>query len=255
MPLIEQDANAQQIITAAAGNLDTTSYIDTYQNFSGYKPTVFLCPADPQQGQTTAYGFSNYQLNSGTWTSLATQWDGFFAMLTLSVGLRNNAPAGPLKPYTVSHMSDGLSQTVAYSESCNAKANTTLSVPPGDPKSDCFVVGGAPTTSAAAARAFFLAQDWKTKLPPGSGSWRFRGYPYTEGSMWRSMYNHLLPPNNVCWYPGQYGNMVAPAGSRHTGGVNAVMGDGAVIFYKDSINPDIWLALGTRAAGDTVSQE
>jgi len=79
-------------------------------------------------------------------------------------------------------------------------------------------------------------------LPPGFGAtpWRYRGYPYTEGSMWRSMYNHLLPPNSPCWYPGSYGNMVAPAGSRHPGGVMALMGDGAVHFVKSNIDPLVW---------------
>src|SRR5439155_2058608 len=102
-----------------------------------------------------------------------------------------------------------------------------ITAPPGDMLSDCFVVSGVPTTSAAAARTFLQAQNWKSALPPSfSGShWRYRGYPYTEGSMWRGMYNHLLPPNSPCWFPGDYGILVAPATSRHPNGIMALMGD------------------------------
>jgi prepilin-type N-terminal cleavage/methylation domain-containing protein/prepilin-type processing-associated H-X9-DG protein len=262
LPLLEQDANERDIATAAGGNID--SYVDTYSTFSANYFPLFLCPSDPQQGQTTPYGFSNYKLNSGTWNLLSTQWDGFFAMLTVPQGAPYNgdapvpllnAPLGPPEPYGPADMADGLSNTCAYSESCNAAANTTLSAPPGDPLSDCFVVGGAPTNSAAAARSFFESLDWRTAMPPGGGTWRFRGYPYTEGSIWRSMYNHLLPPNSPCWYPGNYGNMVAPAGSRHPNGVMVLMGDGAVRFVKANIDPLVWQAAGTRAGGETLSLE
>jgi prepilin-type processing-associated H-X9-DG protein len=254
MPFMEQDANAAQIVTAAAGNIDTAAYVDTYQNFSGYKPAGFLCPSDTQKGQTTAYGFSNYMLNSGTWTSLPTKWDGFFAMHTINPTVPlHGAPVGPPKPYTSASMADGLSNTIAYTEACNGKANTTLAAPPGDPKSDCFDTSMGPITSVAAARAYFQGLNWKTAMPPGGGGWRYRGYPYTEGSIWRSMTNNLMPPNSICWRPGDYGIMIVPAGSRHTRGVNVLLGDGAVRYVNDGINPDGWTALGTRAAGDTAT--
>jgi len=40
------------------------------------------------------------------------------------------------------------------------------------------------------------------------------------------------------------------AGSRHTGGCNMVMGDGSVRFVRDSVNPAILSALGTREGGE-----
>jgi prepilin-type N-terminal cleavage/methylation domain-containing protein/prepilin-type processing-associated H-X9-DG protein len=256
LPFIEQDANQMQIITTAGGNID--NYSDTYSNYSANKPPIFLCPSDTQQGAGTVYGFSNYKLNAGTWNMLPTKWDGFFAMHTTSAGMLLNAPAGPTKPYSAQDFGDGLSQTVAYSESCNGRAYTNLTTPPGDPLSDCFEAGsGAPTTTAAAARAHFMGMNWKTAMPPAFGTtpWRFRGYPYTEGSMWRSMYNHLLTPNSPCWRPGQYGNMVAPATSRHSGGVNVLLGDGSVRFLSEKIGIDTWAALGTRQGGETVGND
>jgi len=255
LPLIDQDAIGAAVVQAANGNLDSPAFTDTYQDFSGHKPSLFLCPSDTQKGQTTGYGFSNYMLNAGTWNRLPSQWDGFFAMHTLSASLRNSAPLGPAKPYSIADMTDGLSATVAYSESCNGAANTTLLAPPGDPKSDCFETAAGPITSAAVARAHFQSLNWKTALPPWGGGWRYRGYPFTEGTMWRSMYNHLLPPNSICWRAGDYGTMVAPAGSRHTAGVNALYGDGAVRFMRANIDADAWLAAGTRAGGESITRE
>ena len=84
-------------------------------------------------------------------------------------------------------------------------------------------------------------------------------------------FNTVLPPNspnciNENWGDG-YGLMSAT--SHHTGGVNAIMGDGSVRFFRDSINTGdtsvteptggqspygVWGALGTRSGGETVSE-
>jgi prepilin-type N-terminal cleavage/methylation domain-containing protein/prepilin-type processing-associated H-X9-DG protein len=45
---------------------------------------------------------------------------------------------------------------------------------------------------------------------------------------------------------------VEDANSRHTGGVNALFGDGSVRFIKNSVSPLVWEAIGTRAGGEVV---
>ena len=45
----------------------------------------------------------------------------------------------------------------------------------------------------------------------------------------------------------------AAARSRHTGGVNAAMGDGSVRFFRDGLSLDTWRALGTKNGGETVN--
>ena len=50
-------------------------------------------------------------------------------------------------------------------------------------------------------------------------------------------------PNNP------YGHVEDPS-SQHTGGVNALFGDGSVRFIRNSINPITWTGLGTRAGGE-----
>ncbi|HEY7423568.1 MAG TPA: H-X9-DG-CTERM domain-containing protein, partial [Gemmataceae bacterium] len=68
----------------------------------------------------------------------------------------------------------------------------------------------------------------------------------------------LLPPNKACWFPidnytPDYGYVVSPASSWHSGGVNVVMADGSVHFVADAIDPTTWTALGTRAGGEPAS--
>jgi prepilin-type processing-associated H-X9-DG protein len=46
---------------------------------------------------------------------------------------------------------------------------------------------------------------------------------------------------------------IQAARSRHTGGVNAVMGDGSVRFVHNSINIDTWRALSTTQGGEVTS--
>jgi prepilin-type processing-associated H-X9-DG protein len=48
---------------------------------------------------------------------------------------------------------------------------------------------------------------------------------------------------------------VMPPSSRHPGGVNMLVGDGSVKFIKDSINLQVWRALGTRSGGEVMSAD
>ena len=41
--------------------------------------------------------------------------------------------------------------------------------------------------------------------------------------------------------------------SFHSGGVNVCMADGSVRFVKDSIAQKVWMGIGTKASGETIS--
>jgi prepilin-type processing-associated H-X9-DG protein len=44
----------------------------------------------------------------------------------------------------------------------------------------------------------------------------------------------------------------AEADSKHSGGINTLMGDGSCKFIKDSINMMTWMALGTKGNGEII---
>jgi prepilin-type processing-associated H-X9-DG protein len=46
--------------------------------------------------------------------------------------------------------------------------------------------------------------------------------------------------------------MDVPPSSAHTGGVNALYGDGSVHFIQNSIDLATWRALGTRSGGEVI---
>ena len=45
------------------------------------------------------------------------------------------------------------------------------------------------------------------------------------------------------------------ARSRHTGGVNAGLGDGSAQFIRDGVNQATWRAMGTRSGGEVVTPD
>jgi prepilin-type processing-associated H-X9-DG protein len=67
-----------------------------------------------------------------------------------------------------------------------------------------------------------------------------------------------MPPNhpdrlNCTQNQNPDGNTWASARSKHTGGVNGAMADGSVRFFRSSIAPITWQAIGTKAGGEVVA--
>jgi prepilin-type N-terminal cleavage/methylation domain-containing protein/prepilin-type processing-associated H-X9-DG protein len=209
-------------------------------------PNLMLCPTELHRGVAGDGGWSNYHANSGTWAQLKG-WDGVFGPLVTVDGDVKPLPALKLRKIV-----DGMSKTAALAEVVNGLSPDTAPAQGGDPVADCFDYGGTPvpfgggTFSLAKIRNLFLIRDYKTASVPWAGTWRYKGNPWTEGTMWRSWYNHLLPPNSVCWNTDSWWKIVLPASSYHPGAVNVVMVDGSVQSVSNDIDMDIWTDMGTR---------
>ena len=95
-----------------------------------------------------------------------------------------------------------------------------------------------------------------------------KGYTWFAGDFRATMYNHLHTPNSQSFdciinfrltnsTPTDFRHIQSygfhAARSWHTGGVNALLGDGSVRFYPDSIALDTWRALSTRNGSESVS--
>ena len=59
----------------------------------------------------------------------------------------------------------------------------------------------------------------------------------------------------ACYNQANEGGQYTGSRSRHPGGVNSLFGDGSVHFMKNSINPLIWVQLGSIAGGEVISAD
>jgi prepilin-type N-terminal cleavage/methylation domain-containing protein/prepilin-type processing-associated H-X9-DG protein len=213
---------------------------------AGNRIKIMMCPSDPNAaGNGSPMGWTNYHGNSGIWYDRSGK-DGMFDDL-LNSGRRLEA------------IGDGTSNTALYAEVANG---TFTGGTNRHRLADCFeTTVGQPYQQLSfvelqIARDQLLARDWQTATIPWSGDWRYKGYPYVEGSPWRAWYNHLLPPNQPCWVPnGDFWAIVVPASSYHSGGASVCMADGSVRFISEAVNPDAWMATGSRNGGEAITLE
>ncbi|GIW78762.1 MAG: prepilin-type N-terminal cleavage/methylation domain-containing protein [Gemmatales bacterium] len=205
------------------------------------RPKILLCPSETQRGEMTQLGWTNYHCNYGTWV-YARGWDGVFGP--------NFWAGGKPSPgiIRIDDITDGTSNTASLAEVVNGPY---VSSAPKSQLADCYEFGSLPTTNLASARNALLARDWQSASIPWGGSWRYRGYPWREGSIWRNGYNHLLPPNATCWrVNNDWWQLVTPATSYHPGGVNVAFADGSVRFVSQTVDPNVWTAAGSRNGGE-----
>jgi len=149
------------------------------------------------------------------------------------------APFALNRCFSLGSVSDGLSNTVFLSEIIMAKRDQNAVV---DYRGD-FMNG------------FTSGSMFMTAAPQTPGSTTM--VHLTPNTREPDRHVHAVEAN----YPpvirvlnlGNFGFVYAAARSWHTGGVNAVLGDGSVSFFSDTVNPNIWVAYGTSAGGESVS--
>ena len=142
---------------------------------------------------------------------------------------------------------DGMSQTAFFSERLRGTGNP-------NPKTDLFVITNQ--TSLNATYTTCQTINTLTALPLTS-KW---GFSWVMGENCCTIYNHVSTPNtNSCaGFPVPASGMTdmsmqVSASSYHPGGVHVLMGDGAVHFSNNSINLNVWRAVGTRNGNEVIS--
>lgn len=204
---------------------------------------LFLCPSDIGVAVSDSFGPTNYAGCTGSGTGGGTPFDadGIYGI---------NSKTRPRD------VIDGLSKTVAFSESVlGAGPRATTSRAGIDVSTGYGFTFTAPLTDAACDRPFYFNF---TDL---------RGFSWANGEYRTTLYNHARTPNSTqidCLaalmsdpnparqYAG-YGWRTAR--SKHEGGVNAAMADGATKFIADSIDAAVWKAASTRAGGEATSTQ
>ena len=214
----------------------------------------YLCPSEIYtEYASDAFQFwaSNYAWNSGTWYPRTQNWDGLFGR-SYPDGI-GGLPGRALRAITFGSIKDGTSNTLL----CAEVANGPLVVGAARTKvSDCYQADGLTNTSTVAEAVASCNQvDWTTGPIPWGGSWRYKGYAWVEGSIWRNWFNSIRTPNQTCCRPSDWWFIMKPASSYHPGGANAVMADGSVKFFKESIALNTWMGLSTRTGGEVISAD
>ncbi|OWK44367.1 DUF1559 domain-containing protein [Fimbriiglobus ruber] len=210
---------------------------------------LFVCPSDYMNGivptasavlpsgatsPTDIYAGTNYVACIGSGDGTTAAW-GKYAN---SDGIFGQTPISALA------VTDGLSNTVAYSESLlGTGVPDATGATPTDPVRQVLTLTGSTTTD-----------DTTCAGGAGGGAvWSgMRGAKWINGHYADANYNHHLMPNDPKWdcsnashNPGQ-----AAARSMHPGGVNLMMGDGSVRFVSNAIDVTTWRAISTRANGE-----
>jgi prepilin-type N-terminal cleavage/methylation domain-containing protein/prepilin-type processing-associated H-X9-DG protein len=205
---------------------------------------LFLCPSDKGQPVSVAYGEpvigpTNYAVCVGSGT---TNGGPPFGSPLNSDGMFM-AGTG----FKITDVSDGTSNTAMMSESLlgDGPENVKGGPIPGDPQLVYAYTGfGTPLSDAACASA----SQWNVS--------NRRGFMWASGEMRCGSYNHYYTPNPTL--PDCVTNDLTTftsfafraARSRHTGGVNVLLGDGSVHFVSNGVNLNVWRALSTRAGGE-----
>jgi len=239
----------------------------------------FLCPSDPNVGRGKQYT-NSYAASVGTTDGGGIYfWDQGNVTdnqqgITDSSGLFTWA-----KSYGINHVTDGTSNTIAFAEWLV-----------GDAKGGG--VEGANTTNPSHYRGNMEMNDGNTASWGGGEPQRFdasadpalpgqlqrcatvfstdttsisdyKGWRWANGAYGFSMLSIIQKPNDTvggcqngstagAWPNGAWS---VGAASAHPGGLNAVMADGSAHFFKSTINPRTWWALGTKAGGEIISAD
>jgi prepilin-type processing-associated H-X9-DG protein len=177
---------------------------------------------------------------------------------------RDHSAGGQAKGFRLEQVSDGTSNTIALSERIRADGQRGIT--------RTYTRAGEwfTTPNQCFTNFNFATQQW------GGGSSRIMniaGIRWSDGGMGFTGITTSGKPNypSCAWNDHDAQNGVYPPTSNHSGGVNAVMGDGSVRFIRDSIdvgNQDangrlsgvggispygVFGAMGSRAGGEAVS--
>ncbi len=204
---------------------------------------TFLCPSDSFTNLALTLGGANsYYANSGT-NILAGSPPTLSSDPNYGMQECNGVFYRDSKVRT-GDITDGLSNTFAFAEKIAGDGNNGIATP----VADTFQPGTHPMIADEAMRDCMAINVMDLSKQGYSNV----GAPWIQAYHSTTLYYHVLPPNTrSCMFPP--GRIATTAGSRHTGGVNALLCDGSVRFVSSNVDIQVWRAFGTRSGGEVNS--
>jgi prepilin-type N-terminal cleavage/methylation domain-containing protein/prepilin-type processing-associated H-X9-DG protein len=227
------------------------------------KLNLMICPSDMDR-LTTPGGHSNYVANSGALPIFFSDPFSKTAPTVPSIlpdGLFGYA--GTMATVRFSEITDGLSNTAAFSEHVKGIGGATVT----DNAATLDTLN--PTASIVSLTiangqlgnqdpyfTMCMKSDPRKRTAPLEacrpvGAYWHLGHPNT------TRYNHTMAPNTWSCFTqsSENSNGTHPPSSRHPGVVNVTMADGSVRVIKNTIAIRTWWALGSRAGGEVISAD
>ncbi len=234
-------ANAFNYDVGIGGGNSATATLGLSVNSTvfGTKMNLFQCPSDQNNtftllGPTFTRG--NYGVNWGN-----TQYDQ--SLLGLPAPTPQLGMPFPLTTVCrFANVTDGLSNTVFMAEILQGSGNDAR---------------GLVWTSLAGAGSFFTRftpnglRDFYQLAVPTMSPGGIASADIMPSGYCNSQPSQGLPCVQVSTFAFSFG----ASRSRHPGGVNALMGDGSVRFFKNSINAATWIAVGSTNGGEVISAD
>ena len=235
LPFIEQSGLFSQL------DLDINHGLPPNNILVGTQIPTYQCPSDNARGRDVEYTISGWPTCYFSRSNYAVSWGKLY---NWPPGATEPWYAGPDQPVnelenggpfrydwgrSISEFRDGTSQTVVASE---LRAGQDDLLTGHTPDLGCDYRG---MWSAGPGGAAYLHLDTPNSSNPDCLGVYMCGEPATQPA----------PCVGACGYQDSH----VTARSYHPGGVNVVFCDGHVSFYNDTVDLDVWHALGTIAGG------
>ena len=237
------------------------------QNVTSQKIQVagYLCPSDTNR-LTSPYGHINYVGCEGSNPQFfGAQFDGLFGWVVNpypdASGDNKSNLGRSGRSLNFRDVTDGLSNTAAFSEKVMGIGNNNSTRDPLIPSSNIYQVNFTPTATNPEnlPNGYALLCKALNPLKTTPAGTEAAGNHYWTGHPYAGRYNHVMRPNTwACLYPINgitNGNGAVPPSSRHSGVVNVLFADGSVRAVKTTISETVWWAIGTRNGGEVVSSD
>jgi len=269
LPYLEQKPLYDSINFSITAGHDEGSPI----NLTAYNTIVnsFLCPSDGNAGKANT---NNYYGCVGT--SAYSWWGGQGGPKPTKPWVDHRPTSGLFQRFSsndIRDVTDGTSSTIAFSEvlvggtdNSNNPRNNWRNAVTGVTQPALITEPSpniGPDVSVNIPAVTTALQVCNTAYAAGTNISKDTGIRWGWGDTGMTLFNTIVPPNSTLykWASCRTGcggcspdsASFVNASSNHSGGVNVAFADGSVRFIKNSVTQRVWMALGTKSNGETLS--